>query len=459
MKFYDREKELSALGNALKQPASSMVIITGRRRIGKSRLVDEFLKTRRGLTSFIVPKEEKQVAADLAEVLADGYKPIFNSVKDAFEYFFTKSKFRLLYVDEFQNFLEVNPSIPFELQRLWDVYKDKTDKVLFFSGSYTGMMDKIFTKQKAPLFNRASLKIVLRPLEQGIIWKIQQESLNILDPVEAIRNYCIFGGIPYYYELMQKQSLRGNIDAVNSFFFGLGQLNDEGQDILRQEFGSAYKKYFSILEAIGYGSVSIGEIAGKIGIAQTTLSKYIMALQRDFKLIRRIVPFGQNPIKSKKGLYLIDDNLLAFWFANVYGKMHPPSSVEIDVFVSKRFELLCADFLSLFLQKNGERILKVNKWWGSVEIEKGEYEQREIDLVIETDSNLYIGECKWSAKSVGAKELERLKKSSKAIKTKKQIKWVLFSRSDFGIKEESDVLLFNAKKIVQEGVAAAFKRK
>ena len=147
MKFYNREKELALLEQAVRQQGSAMVIISGRRRVGKSRLVDEFLKKHRGLKVIIVPKEEKQAAMDMAEVLADDYKPSFNTVKEALEYFFTKSRERVLYIDEFPNFLEVNPSIPYELQRIWELYKDKTNKVLILSGSYVSMMDKIFTRQ------------------------------------------------------------------------------------------------------------------------------------------------------------------------------------------------------------------------------------------------------------------------------------------------------------------------
>ena len=297
MKFYNRKKELEALQTAVSSSGSSMAIISGRRRVGKSRLVDEFLKKNSGLKAMIVPKEEKQVAADLAEVFADDYTPTFNTVKEALEYFFAKSKERIFYIDEFPNFLEVNPAIPYELQRLWEIHKGNTDKILILSGSYASMMDKIFTRQKAPLFNRATLKILLQPLSLNVIWAMQKD-LGINSPIEKIENYCVFGGIPYYYEVLGKYA--HSTDAIGALFFGVGELREEGQDILRQEFGSAYKKYFSILEAIGQGVVSGGEIANKMGIPQTTLSKYLMSLQNDFKLIQRVVPFDQNQYRSKK---------------------------------------------------------------------------------------------------------------------------------------------------------------
>lgn len=447
MRFYDREEEFKALQRAVENSGSSLIVITGRRRVGKSRLVGEFLKKNAGLSIMIVPKEEKQVAVDLAEVLADGFKPTFNSVKEALEYFFVKSRARIFYLDEFPNFLEVNRVVPFELQRLWDVQKDKTNKILILSGSYVSMMDKIFTRRKAPLFNRASLKILLQPLSLSVVWSVQDE-IGVKEPVKKIENYCVFGGIPYYYEVLGKYSPES--DAVKMLFFGVGELREEGQDILRQEFGSAYKKYFSVLEAIGAGLASGSEIANKIGVAQTTLSKYLQSLQNDFKLVERVVPFNQSLYRSKKGLYVLKDNLLAFWFTSVYGKTQPPASVELNLFTSKRFELLCTVFLAGWLDKKGKRVVKTGKWWGNVEIEKRVFEQREIDLIIETDKELYLAECKWSDKLIGEKELKHLKQSAKALKLKKPVKWVLFNKKGFTIKESNDTLLFNAERIVKE---------
>ena len=437
------------LQRAVDQKDSAMIVISGRRRVGKSRLVDEFLSKNKGLKVIIVPKEEKQAAADLAETLSDEFKPTFNTVKEALEYFFAKSDQRVLYIDEFPNFLEINKSIPYELQRLWEIYNNKTNKVLILSGSYVSMMDKIFTRQKAPLFNRATFKILLDPLSLEVVWEIQ-DYLGVEEPVQKITNYCVFGGIPYYYVVLGKYQ-DSPVLPIKTLFFEVGQLREEGQDVLRQEFGAAYRKYFSILEAIGYGLVAAGEIANKMGIHQTTLSKYMIYLQNDFKLIERVVPFDQNKYRSKKGIYRIKDNLLAFWFSNVYGKTRPPSKVEFDLFISKRFELLSMDFFTNWLDKKGEQIVKTGRWWGSVEIEKRKFEQLEIDLIVETDKAIYIGECKWTNEKCGESELNVLKQSAKALTTKikKPVKWVLFSKNGFTIKENEDLLLFDAKKIVE----------
>lgn len=446
MKFYDRKTELAALENACSGRGAEMIVVSGRRRIGKSRLIDEFLKNKDHAKILIVPKEEKQIAGDFAIALADGYKPSFNNVEEALEYFFNNFKKRILYIDEFPNLIDVNASLPYVFQRVWEKYKDNTLKTLIFSGSYVSMMDKIFTRQKAPLFNRAGYQMVLQPLPFKVIWEMQ-EDLGF-KAREKVTNYCVLGGVPYYYELLTK---RGSEEAVNNLFFDVAApLKEEGQNVLRQEFGGAYKKYFSIIEAIGAGIVSGSEIANRLGVSQTTLSKYVMSLQRDFQLVERIVPFGQNPQRSKKGVYSIKDNTIAFWFNNVYGKLAPPREEELNEFVSRRFEMFCKDFLAEYLEGKGESVVKTGRWWGQTEIKPREFEDREIDVIVETKNSIFVGECKWTNKKIRFTEIEHLEESSKALKTKKPIKKVLFSKKGFEFKEATDMMLFDPQRLETE---------
>lgn len=445
MRFYDRENELTALGKACSGKGAEMIVISGRRRVGKTRLVNEFLKGKDAAKILVVPKEEKQVAADFAEALKDEYSPTFTTVREALDYFFTKSKRRILYIDEFPNLLEANRALPYEFQKAWEKHKDSTAKILIFSGSYVSMMDKIFTRQKAPLFSRAGYSLLLQQLPFNVVWKIQDD-LGVKNAAEKIRNYCIFGGVPYYYELIEKNRTENSVNAL--FFDVAATLKEEGQNILRQEFGAAYKKYFAIIEAIGAGLVTPSEIANKLGATQTTLSKYMASLQNDFRLIERTVPFGQNPLRSKKGIYSLKDNTTAFWFTSVYGKAQPPSEKELNDFVSKRFEPFCREFLREYLKK--EKVAKAGRWRGSIQIVPGTFEQREIDVIVETQENIYVGECKWTNEKIGQAELNHLKESAKALKTKKPLKWVLFSKNGFNTKEIEDTLLFDPERIEKE---------
>ncbi len=446
MKFYDREAELKALGVACSQKGAEMIVVSGRRRIGKSRLINEFLKEKEAVKILIVPKEEKQVAGDFAVALADGYTPSLSSVEQALEYFFNNSKKQILYIDEFPNLIEVNASIPYVFQRIWEKYKETSSRKLIFSGSYVSMMNKIFTQQKAPLFNRASYQFILQPLTLRVVWEIQ-EDLGVA-ALEKIRNYCILGGVPFYYELLEK---RGITNPVNDLFFDVAApLKEEGQNVLRQEFGVSYKKYFSIIEAIGAGVVTGSEIANRLGVSQTTLSKYIISLHQDFQLVERNVPFGQNIQRSKKGLYSIKDNAIAFWFAHVYGKPEQPNKEMINEFVSKRFEMFCKDFFAAYLKVKGEKVIRAGRWWGQVKVSPNKFEEKEIDFITETETCMYFAECKWTNKKIGLMDLNNLEESSQAVKTKKTVKKVLFSKSGFELNEANDILLFNPERIESE---------
>lgn len=454
MRFYDREKELGVLERAYLRAGADLVVITGRRRIGKSRLVEEFIRGKTAVNLLIVPKEEKQVAKDIEEEVRSkfGYSPAFDTFRAALEYIFEQG-IGLVWFDEFPNVLSVNAAIPHEIQNIWDKYKEKKDILLVVSGSYAGMMNRLFTAKKAPLFNRATNTLNLGHLSFGTIVEVLN-TLGLSEPKEQIAHYCVFGGVPYYYLLLEKQGTKRLESSINALFFDDGaQLKEEGENVLKQEFGNAYAKYYAVLEAIYSGHVSMNEISQKLGVRSTTLMKYVKALQQDFKLIGRAVPFGQAPARSKKGLYFIIDNTLAFWFAHVYGKRAPPSKEELSTFLGRRFESFCKDTLAGYLENGGERVLKSGKWWGQVETEEKKFGQRELDLIIETDKALYIGECKWSEQKIGESTLKQLQESAKSVvtKTKKPVKWVLFSKEGFNdtVWETKDALLFDAPRLVE----------
>jgi len=160
------------------------------------------------------------------------------------------------------------------------------------------------------------------------------------------------------------------------------------------------------------------------------------------------VPYGQSPGRSKKGLYKLEDNTLAFWFSLVYGKQTAPDQQAVDFFISKRFETLCRLVLTRVIKKKGETLLYIGSWWGFVRAgEKAE--QREIDVIAETDECLYIGSVKWTNKKITQTDLEWLQSSSLELakRTKKKIFYALFSREGFTVETQENVLLFDCKKI------------
>ena len=163
MRFYNREKELEALEKSfnLTNMKSSLIIITGRRRIGKTRLVREFFSRKNlpYLDFFVSVKEESLLLEDFQEEITEklGYSPKFENFVDFLNFLFKTQDKVAIFFDEFQNFLKINPSIIHDLQKFWDKYKEEKKFFIVLSGSYIGMMRKVFLLRRSPLYGRSDL--------------------------------------------------------------------------------------------------------------------------------------------------------------------------------------------------------------------------------------------------------------------------------------------------------------
>ncbi|WP_054841033.1 AAA family ATPase [Thermococcus peptonophilus] len=177
MKFYDRESEMASLEKALEASRSRLVVvvITGRRRVGKTRLVREFFK-RNGvkfLDFFVGVKSERLLMEDFSEEIREklGYSPPeFTTFRDLLQYL-ERISLEAVFLDEFQNVLRINPSMAFELQRFIDRNAEKP-LLIVLSGSYLGMMKKLFASRKAPLYGRSSVFMELRPLRPSHVFRM-----------------------------------------------------------------------------------------------------------------------------------------------------------------------------------------------------------------------------------------------------------------------------------------------
>lgn len=429
--------------------------------MGKSRLIEEFIKEKDAVSVLIVPKEERQIARDIEREIRSklGYSPPFTSVTDAISYLFEKGV-ELVWIDEFPNLLAANPDVSTVLPELLEKYKNK-EMLFIVSGSHAGMMKHTLpnaaintrTAGKSPPLNHATATLNLKPLTLRTAIEILND-LGVDSPQQQIGFYCIFGGIPYHYKLIEKLANRSIEGAVSALFYEFGaQLCEEGDAILRPAFGSSYARYYAVLEAIGGSSVPLDEISQRVGLKPATLTRYLNALYTDFRLLGRDLPFNEDP-SGKGGVYYIKDSMLAFWFSSVYGKRHTPTKEELDSFIASRFEIFCREYLSSYLEERGKTVKSAGRWWGQVELEGGRQERREINLVIETDKALYLGDCKWASQKAGGAELKRLVESSRALAgtgaaQEKAVRFVLFSREGFESMASGESLLFDSDMIVK----------
>ncbi len=267
MKFYDREREFEALERL---HGNFRVAVIGRRRVGKTALIENFYNEK--CVVFFVPaeKSEKEIILGWASEHAHLHLPAAGNFKDFFDFVFFHLKGKVVFIDELQNFAKVNKSFFYDLQRLVDKHKPR----LVVSGSIISAMKGIVEDYKSPLYGRFDYVIKLGELDFRTVCAICRDlGLGFEDALEL---YSVFGGIPKYYELVEKTRGFEFSSFVRSSFVSYPRpLFEEVKTMLKEEFGSEYKTFFSILSAISQGNNKQSEIASFLGKKQTDVTKYL----------------------------------------------------------------------------------------------------------------------------------------------------------------------------------------
>ncbi len=448
MKFYDREKELGILENL---KGNFRIAVVGRRRLGKTRLIEEFYKDR-AITLFVsAEKAEKEIVAGWIKEYGRIYIPPVETFKDVMEYLFSKQE-KIVFIDELQNSLKVNKSFVFDLQRLIDKHKP----ALVVSGSLISVMKKLVENYKNPLFGRFDAIIKLRELDFPTIAKICKD-LG-LDFETAFVLYSVFGGIPKYYELIEKMKrFERDKFIVDMFVYYPMPLYEEVRTSLKEEFGGEHKMYFSILSAISQGNNTLGEIAGFVGREQTKITKYINLLGRDFEVIVRKEPLIGS---GKKGIYEINSNILEFWFSNVWKyqnlleRMEERQLADIvlknrEQYTGRMFEKIITGLITHGVIPLPFKYDRMGRQWGKFKGEKGK-NTYEIDIITlnEQTKEILFAECKWQDKVDAKKVLVDLKEKAKFVQwnnDERKEYYAIFAKSFKERIKEPGLLLFDLR--------------
>ncbi len=402
MKFVDRIDEAARLKNALAREKSSLVVIYGRRRLGKSTLIKRVLSD--ADVYFIADRSEGQhqrilLAKVLAQAFPDFDKltyPDWESIFRAVNYR-TDKRFTLC-LDEFPYLVEQSPELPSVLQKLVDEKQLKYNLVL--CGSSQNMMYGVFLDSTAPLYGRADEMMRLSPIRLPYI----QEALNI-DAMKAIEEYAVWGGVPRYWELREN---RNSLDDAmwHNIFSVNGALYDEPIKLFQDDVKDIVKTS-TIMSYICAGANRLSEIAARCNEPATNLSRPLKKLI-DLGFLEKDVPFGIDEKNAKKSLYKIADMFMAFYYRFVVPNRsfielghRLPIERALDAhfseYVSIQWEKLCRDAVTGNLI-NGVVYGNAKRWWGSVLNENRKPEQFELDVVAESLDKKYllVGECKWT---------------------------------------------------------------
>lgn len=434
MRFYDRERELARLGEiaSLSEEAAHLMVITGRRRVGKTQLVRQFAEGREDFLYFFVSKKKPLVLLDEFRELLAAKAPLlktagFASFGDFFTAVFYLMQERPLFVvfDEFQNFQQVEPSVFSVLQDLWDRNKDRAKGAIVCIGSVQTLMREIFQGAKEPLFGRATARQYVEPLRPEVVGEILAE--HGVDPGRHLPfYYTLFGGIPKYYFLLDRHRLFGKSrpEIVRRLFCEADALLQlEGRDLLIEEFGKSYLLYFSILQVMAGGETKMARIADCAGINVNSIGKYLDELASHYQVIERRIPVTEIRQEQKVGRYYLKDPLLRFWFRYVYRNQSLIEIGDVEGLTAKidadlptlmgwAFESLVR---ALLIGRNDGSIIpfcfsRIGGFW----TRKGEVE---IDIVASDDEGrIFFGECKLNGARFTRGEAARLKEKAKAVK-------------------------------------------
>lgn len=442
-RFVDREMEMDTLQSEYNRNGSSLVVLYGRRRVGKTTLINEFIKGKKAL--FFLASEEsesqnrnsfKEKAAEfidsdlLRNASVSNWDAIFKAIMD---YSFDTKP--VIVIDEFQYLGKTNPAFPSVFQRIWEEQlKDKSVMVIL-CGSLISMMESQTLAYGSPLYGRRTAQIRLKQIP----FRYYHEFFPHRSQKDLIEMYSVTGGVPKYIELFSESSDIYN--AIQTCVLNRsGYLYDEPHFLLQQEV-SEIGSYFSIIKAIAAGNQKLSAIASVLEIKSTSLTKYLKTLI-DLDILEREVPVTEeNPEKSKRGLYKIKDNYIRFWFAFVYPNMSFLESGNARIVMDKiRKGLITNHTAFVYEDVCREQMWELNAdgAWPFYFSKIGRYwdSQTEIDIAaLDPDGdNLILGECKYWHEPVGLNVLRDLEAKASNVdwhKNKRKVWYVLFGASGF----------------------------
>jgi len=411
MKFFSRQFEINQLQEIRRRSerAAQFTVLTGRRRIGKTSLVQKAYEDVPMLYFFVSRKSERELSREFTEEMTDKLKinPLGQPERfpEVFQFLMNYAKEHpvTLMIDEFQDFKRVNPAVFSDMQRIWDLNKQEAKINLVVCGSMNSMMHQLFRDDKEPLYGRQTEEIKLGPFPPSVLKEILSDSRPAYTKEDLLALYLFTGGVPKYVELLvdaealTMEEMRSRVLAKNSFFL------EEGKKMLIEEFGRDYDRYFEILGLMAQGHNTRGDIEG---ILHTEIGGYLTRMERDYELIFKNKPMLQKS-DNKNVHYALRDNFLRFWLAFIYKYnyvIEAQAYAKLESIVAERYATYSGRVLELYFKekmRESGQFTRIGSWGDR----KGE---NEIDLITidDTERSIVFYEIKRQAPDIDLKRLE-----------------------------------------------------
>lgn len=420
--FVGRERELASLNRLYTSDKFEFAVIYGRRRVGKTALINQFISDKKAIYFMGVESNAKQNLENFSKNIIEFETGIqaetaFASFQAALEHVFKLAeKNRLiLAIDEYPYVARSSKSLASTLQLLIDKYKDDSKLMLILCGSSMSYMEDHVLAYKAPLYGRRTSQMKILPFDFADTCRYFKH----FSGEDKAMVYGIVGGTPQYLlQMDDRLSVEDNIK--NTFLNPTSSLFEEPENLLKQEVREP-ALYNAIITAIATGASRMAEISTKVGEDTSVCATYLKNLMA-LGLVQKETPYGEKA--SRKSIYAIGDNMFRFWYRFVpennsiigrgatnlaYKRIEP----YLSDYMGKVFEEICKQYLwqLLLSDESPVQFKELGRWWGT---DPSTRSQTEIDIMGEQDKDTALfGECKWTNEKVDVGVLETLIKRSK----------------------------------------------
>lgn len=440
--FYGRENELKQLEALYQQPGFQMPVIYGRRRVGKTRLIQAFCQLKRSIFYVSIEQNDHEALRMFSEVVLNSAPPEqaqfidqFTSWEQAFKFVgrLARTERLVLVIDEYPYLASGNKSIASTLQQAIDHIFQDSQLYLILCGSSMSFMENQVLDYKSPLYGRRTAQFKIHPLDYYDSCKFVKHWTK----VEQLYSYAITGGIPQYLaEISKYRDFKTAV--IQAYLTSSGPLFEEPMNLMKQETREP-AVYNSIIKAIAEGASRQVDISNYVAEESKKTANYLKALQ-DLEIIEKEYPLGEE--NKRRVVYKIKDKMFQFWY-RFMPKALPMVEMGLSEAAFERlvepgfnqyFGLVFEDICSQYLKRLNKQYLlgslyhEFGSWWGTnpeLKIEE------EIDIVASNTENALFAECKWKNEPLGLPILETLQRRSHLTQKSKAAEYFLFSKSGF----------------------------